>query len=67
MIHDLHSLERRTIKVALAMTACGAFFNVLTLSNPGFSEILFNSGLAVVFIWAAWFHFKYFVKNDTTK
>lgn len=63
MIDKLHLLERVTIKVALAMTACGALFNVLTLAYPSFSEIVFNSGLAIVFAWAAWFHFKYFVKK----
>lgn len=62
-IDHLHFFERVTIKIALAMTASGAFFNVLTFANPSFSEILFNTGLAIVFAWAAWFHFKYFVKK----
>jgi hypothetical protein len=63
MIDKLPFLERIIIKIALAMSACGAFFNVLTITASHESEILFNSGLAVVFIWAAWFHFKYFVKK----
>lgn len=63
MIDKLHFFERAVIKTALAMTACGAFFNVLTVAYPSFPEIVFNSGLAIVFVWAAWFHFKYFVKK----
>jgi hypothetical protein len=64
MIDNLHFFERMSIKVALAITACGSLFNVLTHPYAENSQILFNSGLAVIFIWAAWFHFKYFVKKD---
>ncbi len=63
MIDKLPFFEKFIIKVALAATACGSFFNVLTYPNPQFAEIIFNCGLALVFIWAAWFHFKYFVKK----
>lgn len=63
MIDNLHSFERWVIKIALAVTACGSLFNVLTFSNPELPEIIFNTGLAIVFVWAAWFHFKYFVKK----
>lgn len=63
MIDKLPFLERAIIKVALAMTACGSLFNVLTLAASHPSEILFNSGLSIVFVWAAWFHFKYFVNK----
>jgi hypothetical protein len=64
VIDKLPIFEKWIIKIALAVTACGSLFNVLTLSTPQTPEILFNSGLAVVFVWAAWFHFKYFVKNE---
>jgi hypothetical protein len=63
MIDKLPYFEKMFIKVALAGTACGAFFNVLTAPTPQFAEIVFNCGLALVFLWASWFHFKYFVKN----
>ena len=61
-IEKLHFFERWAIKIALSITACGSFFSVLTLSNPPFSELVFNVGLAFVFIWGAFFHYKYFVK-----
>lgn len=63
MIDKLPFIERFIIKASLAMTASGALFNVLTLAASHPSEILFNSGLSIVFVWAAWFHFKYFVKK----
>ncbi len=63
MIDKLPYFEKMFIKVALAATACGALFNVLTVPLPQNPEIIFNCGLSLVFIWAAWFHFKYFVKN----
>lgn len=62
-IDKLHFFERAVIKTALAMTASGAFLNVLTVADPSISEVVFNSGLAIVFVWAAWFHYKYFVKK----
>jgi hypothetical protein len=45
------------------MTAAGSLFNFLTLSTPPFSEVLLNLGLAVVFLWAAVFHYNYFIKK----
>lgn len=63
MIDHLHFFERMSIKLALAVTACGSLFNILTYSNPETPQVIFNAGLAVVFIWAAWFHFKYFVNK----
>jgi len=35
----------------------------LTLSNPQETEIIMNVGLALVFLWAALFHYKYFIKK----
>lgn len=63
-IDSLPSIERLIIKLALSITACGSLFNVLTGSNPQSSEIVFNVGLALIFIWGAFFHYKYFVKKD---
>ena len=46
------------LRLSLTATASGALFNCLTLSTPGFSEIMLNCGLAGVFAWAAVFHAK---------
>lgn len=60
-IEKLSFLERFFVKLGLTGTASGALFNMLTLSNPQGSEVLLNCGLGVLFCWAAWFHWKYFV------
>lgn len=36
-------------KLGLAITSCGAFLNVLTLSTPAATEILLNCGLSLTF------------------
>lgn len=64
-MQQLHFLERNIIKVGLALTSASSLFNFLTLYTPkATSEILMNCGLAVIFTWGAWFHFKYFAKKN---
>ena len=62
-VENLNKLERFLLKVALCATASGSLYNVLTLSTPNNSEIILNTGLGLLFIWAAWFHWKYFVNK----
>lgn len=63
VVESIHPIERFLLKVALCATASGALFNVLTFSTPPISEAILNVGLALLFTWAAWFHWKYFVKK----
>ena len=63
VVENLHPIERLLLKIALSATASGALFNVLTFSHPEESEIVLNVGLGLLFIWAAFFHWKYFVKR----
>lgn len=62
-MQTLHTLEKNIIKIALAITASASFFNFLTEYESGPSEVLMNCGLALIFSWGVWFHFKYFAKN----
>ncbi len=62
-MQQLHLLERNIIKIGLAVTAAGSLLNFLTLYTPNITEIILNCGLAVIFSWGVWFHFKYFTKN----
>lgn len=48
-------------KIALAFCTAGALMNALTFSDPPWSEVILNAGLALLFTWAAWFHWKFFV------
>ncbi len=63
MMQKVHWLESFIIKVGLAMLSSGSLLSLLTFSNPPISEIVVNVGLAIVFAWGAYFHFKYFVKK----
>jgi hypothetical protein len=62
-IEKLPKIEVILLKIALSATAAGALFNVLSLSSPNISEIVLNVGLGTLFIWTAFFHWKYFVKK----
>lgn len=63
MISKVHWVERFVIKSGLALLSAGSLFNFFTLSSPAISEVILNIGLAVVFSWGAYFHFRYFVKK----
>lgn len=60
-VENLNKIERALLKVALCVTAAGSLYNVLTFSAPPTSEVVMNAGFGLLFIWAAWFHWKYFV------
>jgi len=61
-IHKLKGLNTIFVKVSLSVCTAGALYNLLTLSNPPVSEIVLNFGLAMLFSWAAWFHYWRFVR-----
>lgn len=48
------------VKVGLALTATGAFLNLITLSTPPVTEVVLNLGLGGLFTWAAIYHAKKF-------
>lgn len=62
-MQQLHLLERNIIKIGLATTAAGSLLNFLTFYTPGYTEVVLNCGLAIIFSWGVWFHFKYFAKK----
>jgi len=49
------------VKFGLCFCTAGALLNALTFSNPPWTEVLLNAGLAMVFSWAAYFHYIEFV------
>lgn len=66
-IEALPNIERWTIKGALSITAAGSLFNLMLMQPTPWSEIALNFGLGGIFIWGAFFHFKYFVWKDENK
>ena len=61
-IDTLHFTEKFFIKAGLATVACGSLLNFLTLTTPPPSEIVMNCGLAILFTWGVWFHYKHYKK-----
>jgi len=53
----------KTILVKFGLSCCsaGALLNVFTFSNPPWTEVILNMGLAMTFGWASWFHYVNFV------
>jgi len=62
-IKALPKYESLFIKTGLSFIACGSILSFITLSNPQFTEVLMNCGLAFVFLWGAFFHYKHFIKK----
>ena len=61
-IEECSPLEKLFIKTGLATVACGSLFSFLTLTTPPTSEIIMNCGLAILFTWGVWFHYKHYKK-----
>jgi len=62
-INALPKYESLSVKIGLSLISCGSLLSFLTLSNPQETEVIMNVGLALVFLWAALFHYKYFIKK----
>lgn len=60
-IYELPWYKTFLLRVGISMCACGALLNIFTFSNPPWSEVILNAGLAFIFGWATWFHYKTFV------
>lgn len=61
MMHRLKGYHSWFVKLALSICGAGSLYNVLTLSDPPVSELMLNTGLAMLFSWASWFHYRQFV------
>lgn len=60
-------VQKWIVKSGLSLVAAGSLFNFVTLSEPPFTEVLLNIGLAILFLWAAIFHYTHFVKKAKKK
>lgn len=62
-IESMNPIEKLFVKTALVTTSTSALLNCLTLSSIYEIEVFSNIGLGMLFVWAAHFHFKYFVNK----
>lgn len=61
MIEAMPQFEQYFLRTSLSTVAAGALLNILTISTPHLTEVILNVGIGLLFTWAAWFHWKYFV------
>lgn len=62
-IQKLPIVEKLFLKFAVIVTGFGSIFNLLTFSKPDLSEIIQNIGFGLLFVWAALFHWRNFIKK----
>jgi hypothetical protein len=67
LVYQYGDFQAIFLKFGLTFSAVGSLWSALTLSTPQFSEILMNIGFAVLFIWAAVFHYFVFIKKVKPK
>lgn len=60
-IHKLPWYKVIALRIGLAFVTCASLLNALTMSNPDWTEVLLNVGLAILMTWAAVFHYFEFV------
>ena len=62
-IESLPAYEYYALKISLCVLASGSLLNALTGHAHHATEVLLSLGVALIFSWAAWFHWKYFVRK----
>lgn len=60
-LNDMPWYKTVLVKLGLCFCTAGALLNALTFSDPPWTEVVLNTGMAMVFSWAAYFHYKQFV------
>jgi len=61
MMKKVNVFEALTIRIALALGAAGSLHDFLTVGNR--AAFLIHVSFALVFVWGAYFHYKYFIKK----
>lgn len=49
-----------SLRLGLSLIISGAFLTLLTLPTPNPIQLVRASGLALIFVWAFFFHYKFF-------
>lgn len=60
-IKKLSIFERLFVRIALSFGASGCLYDFLTYSND--ASFMVHLSFAMIFIWGAYFHYKYFIKK----
>jgi hypothetical protein len=60
-VYTMRTVNTVILKAGICLCVSGSLYNALSLSNPPISEVILNAGLAILFVWAAIFHYNRFV------
>ena len=66
-MNQLPIVERTLVKLGLILICCGSLYNFLICKQTDIFQTIMNLGIALVFSWGAYFHFKYFIKKNKKK
>lgn len=67
LVNKFPKWEYWMLKIGLAGSASGALFSALTNPPVTWTQFTRNAGLAILFTWAAIFHYRYFIKEKVIK
>lgn len=67
LVNKFPKWEYWMLKLGLAASASGALFSALTNPSVTWTQFTRNAGLALLFVWAAFFHYRYFIKDKVIK
>ena len=67
LVNKFSKAEYWLLKISLALATSGALFSALTNPPVTWTQFLRNLGMALLFTWAAFFHYNYFVKQRLIK
>lgn len=60
-IKKINIFERLFVRIALAFGAAGCLYDFLSCGND--AAFLVHLSFAMIFVWGAYFHYKYFIKK----
>lgn len=63
-LNSLPSYQIYLVKFGLSLCAAGALYNTLCFVVPSTEELVVSAGLAIIFAWAAAFHYNEYVKPE---
>lgn len=63
IVHKWNFIGHWSLKVGLSAFAAGALFTALRFETPTFPELIRAFGAALIWTWACFFHYKYFIRK----
>lgn len=65
LVHSWPRWRTMSLKAGLALVAGGHLLAALSFQSVPVGELMLNGGLAILWCWAAVFHYQHFLKRDS--